>query len=63
MESLQKNLAATYCNGFVNAGFKKDALMCNKENPWLTSVKNDGAIAAVASIGLVNLWNVDNGTA
>ncbi|CAD8208266.1 unnamed protein product [Paramecium octaurelia] len=62
-EQIQKNLAATYCNGFVNAGFKKDALMSNKENPWLNSVKNDHtAIAAVASIGLVNLWNIDNGT-
>ncbi|CAD8085972.1 unnamed protein product [Paramecium primaurelia] len=62
-EQIQKNLAATYCNGFVNAGFKKDALMSNKDNPWLNSVKNDHtAIAAVASIGLINLWNIDNGT-
>jgi 26S proteasome regulatory subunit N1 len=36
--------------------------MCNKENPWLNSVKNDAATAAVASIGLTNLWNIDNGT-
>lgn len=36
--------------------------MGNKETPWLNSVKNDAAIAAVASIGLVNLWNIDNGT-
>lgn len=62
LDSLKMNLAATYVNGFVNAGFKKDALMSNKENPWLNKVKDDAAIAAVASIGLVNIWNIDNGS-
>lgn len=28
----------------------------------MSKVKNDAAIAAVASIGLTNLWNIDNGT-
>lgn len=59
---MKKNLAATYCNGFVNAGFKKDALMGNKNDPWLNKVKNDAAIAAVASIGLTNLWNIESGS-
>lgn len=37
--------------------------MSNKENSWLSNVKNDHTtIAAVASIGLINLWNIDNGT-
>ena len=37
--------------------------MNNKENPWLNNVKSGHtSIAAVASIGLINLWNIDNGT-
>lgn len=55
------NLAGTYCNSFVNAGFKRDALMSVKESPWINKVKEDAAIAAVASIGMTNLWNSDNG--
>lgn len=39
IDSLKLNLAHTYCNAFVNAGFKKDALMSNKEVPWLNKVK------------------------
>lgn len=62
IDSAKTNLAWTYTNAFVNAGFKKDALMSDHQNPWIQKVKNDGVIAAVASIGMVNLWNSDNGS-
>ena len=52
----------TYVNAFVNAGFKRDTLMDNTKEPWVNKVKSDGVSAAVASIGLKNIWNSDNGT-
>lgn len=48
-------------NAFVNAGFKKDSLMSNRDQPWVNKVKNEGVTAAIASIGLTNIWNSDNG--
>jgi 26S proteasome regulatory subunit N1 len=56
------NLALTYVNAFVNAGFKKDALMSVKDVSWFTKVKNDSVTAAVAGIGLTHMWNQDTGT-
>jgi 26S proteasome regulatory subunit N1 len=35
--------------------------MMKKDDPWVNKVKNEGKIAAVASIGLTNIWNSDNG--
>lgn len=61
IDSARVNLALTYVNAFANAGFKKDALLSSKEQPWVNKVKNDGVTAAVASIGLNNIWNSDNG--
>lgn len=33
----------------------------DKEGPWLHKVKTDGAISAVASLGLTFLWDIDGG--
>ncbi len=52
----------TYVNAFVNAGFKKDSLMSDKKTPWIHKVKNEGIIAAVASIGSTHLWNSASGS-
>ena len=48
-------------NAFVNAGFKVDALFENEKDPWVNKLKEDGKTAGVASIGMVNLWNIDSG--
>lgn len=58
LSSAQANLADTYVNAFVNLGTGKDALM-QEEEPWISNVKKEGIMSAVASLGLVYLWDVD----
>jgi 26S proteasome regulatory subunit N1 len=36
--------------------------MDDKKNPWIHKVKNEGVSAAIASIGLTNLWNSASGS-
>lgn len=58
----------TYVNAFVNAGLKKDTLIIEDPNveleerrqPWIFEVKDEGQIAAVASLGMLNLWYTDS---
>ena len=61
LDSAQYNLASTYVNAFANIGIKKDTLMSDKKNPWVNKVKDIGILSAVASLGLINLWDTDNG--
>ena len=61
LDSAQYNLACTYVNAFSNIGLKKDSLMLDKKNPWINKVKDYGITAAVSSLGLINLWDTDNG--
>lgn len=61
LESLQHNLAMTYTNAFVNIASTKDTLMSAKD-PWISHVRNEGILAATASIGMINLWNVEEST-
>lgn len=65
-ESKKLNLADTYVNAFVHCGYGKDALMlpdssAGPSDPWIHKVANEGQTAATASIGMVNLWNIDDG--
>jgi len=55
----------TYVNAFVNAGFGKDLLITNSENDedWVFKNKDDGQTAAAASLGLLLLWDIDEGLA
>ena len=59
-DSAKQNLASTYVNGFVNAGFGKDNLMTDEKQNWLHKNKDHGMIAAVASLGLIHLWNFED---
>ena len=61
LESLQHNLAMTYTNAFVNIASTKDSLMSAKD-PWIAHLKNEGLLAATASLGMINLWNVEEST-
>ena len=55
-------LASTFVNGFVNCAFGKDKITMDADNRvWLGKVKDNGMISAVASIGLIMLWDIDNG--
>ena len=62
LESLQHNIAMTYTNAFVNVASTKDSLMSLKD-PWVNNVRKEGLMAAVASLGMINLWNIDESTA
>ena len=63
IDSAKKNLALTYVNAFVNAAYGKDLLITNNENneDWVFKTKDDGQTAAAASLGMLLLWDVDEG--
>lgn len=63
LDSAKQNLAKTYVNAFVNAGLGNDLLICKKEgtDDWVFSNKDEGQLAAAASLGLLQIWDIDNG--
>eukprot|EP00252_Welwitschia_mirabilis_P007291 TRINITY_DN1852_c1_g1_i1.p1 TRINITY_DN1852_c1_g1~~TRINITY_DN1852_c1_g1_i1.p1 ORF type:complete len:893 (+),score=200.52 TRINITY_DN1852_c1_g1_i1:210-2888(+) len=69
VDSARQNLAATFVNAFVNAGFGQDKLMTvasesssgGSSGNWLFKNKEHGKASAAASLGLVLLWDVDAG--
>jgi 26S proteasome regulatory subunit N1 len=63
LDSAMQNLAKTYVNGFVNAGLCNDLLVSKKEasDDWVFSNKDNGQMAAAASVGLLQLWDIDTG--
>ncbi len=96
VDSARANLASTYVNAFVNAGFGQDKVsrvcdvgetslqfffisthhnadrhfcinllpqLMTPDNEWLYKNKDHGMMAAAASLGLIQLWNVEEGLA
>lgn len=61
VDSARANLASSFVNGFVNAGFCTDKLMTVDNSQWVHKNKDHGMISAAASLGLVLLWNVEGG--
>jgi len=62
IDSAKQNLASTYVNAFVNAAYGKDHLLTGSEgDSWLYKNKEHGMMAAAASLGLVLLWDIDEG--
>jgi len=61
VDSARQNLASSFVNGFVNAGFGQDKLLMEDGQKWLYKNKDHGMMSATASIGLVLLWDVDGG--
>ncbi|XP_037933411.1 26S proteasome non-ATPase regulatory subunit 2 [Teleopsis dalmanni] len=61
VDSAKQNLAASFVNGFVNAGFGVDKLLSEDGNKWLYKNKEHGMMSATASLGLILLWDVDGG--
>jgi len=57
------NLSITYANAFINAGFSTDTIMMKEgeDQDWIYKNKDSGQIAATASVGLLLLWNIDEG--
>ena len=63
IDSASNNLASTFVNGFVNAGFGSDKLILTEDEnlSWIYKNKDQGMLSATASIGLLHLWNIDVG--
>uniref|UniRef100_A0A0V0G3B6 26S proteasome non-ATPase regulatory subunit 2 n=1 Tax=Triatoma dimidiata TaxID=72491 RepID=A0A0V0G3B6_TRIDM len=62
VDSARHNLASTFVNAFVNAGFSRDKLVSVEEgNKWMYKNKQHGMLSAAASLGLIHLWDVDGG--
>ncbi|KAJ9437534.1 26S proteasome non-ATPase regulatory subunit 2-like protein A [Diplonema papillatum] len=64
ISSQQLNLASTFVNAFVNAGFESDKLLTPSSesgNEWMYKNKENKIISAAASLGLLYLWDVDEG--
>jgi len=63
LDSHKANLSVTYANAFINAGFGTDTIMMkgDQDTDWIFKNKDSGQIAAAASVGLLLLWNIDEG--
>jgi 26S proteasome regulatory subunit N1 len=63
VDSASANLANTFVNAFVNAGFGKDKLMTPDDTQWLYKNKEHGMLSAAASLGMIYLWDMEEGLA
>lgn len=63
VDSARANLAGTFVNAFVNAGFGNDKLMVEAEEgqSWIYKNKEHGMFSAAASLGVSLLWDTDVG--
>merc|ERR1719199_1945432 len=61
IDSAKQNLASSFVNAFVNAGFCKDELMTVTDSKWVYKNKELGMTSTVASLGALLLWCVDEG--
>jgi len=61
IDSAKKNLSETYVSAFVNLGFGSDALLTTKAAEWFPKNKDTGKFAAAAGLGLIHMWDPDNG--
>lgn len=63
-DSARHNLASAFVNAFVNAGYGTDKLMLQEggmKQSWVWRTKDDGMLSTTASLGLLQLWDVDSG--
>lgn len=59
VDSAKQNLAGSFVNAFVNAGFGNEKLMAKAEQgqSWIYKNKDHGMLSAAASLGLSFLWD------
>ena len=60
LDSAKQNLASAFVNAFLNAGYGSDQLTTD-ENNYILKTKDSGLMSAAASLGLILLWNIDEG--
>ncbi|KAG9238470.1 putative 26S proteasome regulatory subunit rpn-1 [Amylocarpus encephaloides] len=63
LDSARHNLAAAFVNAFVNAGYGNDKMMMVEEDKssWVWKTKEEGMMSTVASLGTLQLWDVEGG--
>jgi 26S proteasome regulatory subunit N1 len=63
LDSARGNLASTFVNAFVNAGFGNDKLMVGaaEGQSWIYKNKDHGMMSATASLGMSLLWDSEKG--
>eukprot|EP00798_Chlamydomonas_sp_ICE-L_P009842 gene9842-7728_t len=67
VDSARQNLASTFVNAFLNAGFGTDKLVTPSEGEgsdstsWIFKNKDHGKMSAVASVGMITLWDAEGG--
>jgi len=61
LDSAKQNLASSFVNAFVNAGFCKDELMTVPDAKWVYKNKEMGMMSTVGTLGALLLWDVDEG--
>ena len=63
LDSARHNLAAAFVNAFVNAGYGNDKMMMveDDKSSWVWKTKEEGMMSTVASLGTLQLWDVEGG--
>ncbi|GIX62854.1 proteasome 26S regulatory subunit, putative [Babesia caballi] len=61
LDSALGNLSHTFVNAFLNCGFGTDLLINVSESDWVYHHNDYGLLCAVASVGIISLWNVEEG--
>jgi len=61
MDSAKKNLSETYVSAFVNMGFGSDDLLTTKAAEWFPKNKDVGRFVAAAGLGLIHMWDIEDG--
>lgn len=54
-------IANVVTSGFVNAGFTTDLVLMASDPDWHNKLRHTSCLTAVACIGLVYLWDMDEG--
>ncbi|KAK9474588.1 armadillo-type protein [Dipodascopsis tothii] len=63
IDSAKQNLASSFVNAFINAGFGKDKLLMpeDESNSFIYKNKDSGMMSATAGIATILQWDVENG--
>lgn len=61
IDSYKINMATSIASSFINAGHGSESLLSNKDKDWLNRNKEEGLLALLAGLGLVNLWDIEVG--
>jgi len=62
-DSARHNLASAFVDAFVNAGFGTDKMILNPDNRnnWVWKTKDEGMLSTAAAVGMIMLWDVEEG--